>query len=525
MSNPPTCFISYSYDSDKHASWVKRFARKLKQKHVDVRLDSLDNLLGDDLVEYMVNAVNSADRVILICTPKYCEKVEGGAAFEKMLVGAQLAKSALTKKFIPVLKSGDKESSIPAFLHTKLHISMSGTRIKTADIDSIARSIRKGTRPTKTSKAKTKKRPISRPRRQDRTEDISDVSRIRPVGYTLLGGRGADGIRYVWKAHDNLYTESVAFNIRLRAFEISELDRKISAYTTSVSFGCQLQTMGLACAFCATGCIKYRGDLTAEEIALQNIFMAEYDRDCPSWPEVRENGREFAFMGQGEPGLCYPQVRRAILLTDIAMDQIGQKVHRYILASAGIPEMVDLLIADMSNKTFNSRVTLHFSLHAVGNERTALMPVDRIHPYARFLAKTRELYDVTKEKVAIGILLFENFMAKHGAPNTFTITIEYLDRVLNELDPECHRIDLCDINPNRSIEQQREVSNEKARELLALVHNRGFDAKLFSSFGANKNSGCGMLKSARAKVQDAGRVTLDHFGASVDLLRGILKNE
>lgn len=77
-------------------------------------------------------------------------------------------------------------------------------------------------------------------------------------------------------------------------------------------------------------------------------------------------------MGQGEPGYCYPQIRKAILLTDYAMDQIGQKVKRYIISSSGIPEFIDLLIDDLKHGVYKNDVTFHFSLHAIDELHKAI---------------------------------------------------------------------------------------------------------------------------------------------------------
>ncbi len=229
-------------------------------------------------------------------------------------------------------------------------------------------------------------------------------------------------------------------------------------------------------------------------------------------------------MGQGEPGHCYPQIRRAIVLTDRALARIGQKVHRYIISSSGVPEMLDLLIEDLRQKTFANRVTVHFSLHAVGNQRTDLMPVNKLYPYDRFLSKAKTLTDVTGEKTAIGILLFEGFVPAKRAKAPFTITQTYLDEIMDQLHPQYHRLDLCDVNLNHAIAQQYEMSNEKARELLAHARQRGFEAKLFSSFGTDKSSGCGMLTSSRANIQPVDTTTVRHFAQTVDLLRAVLKD-
>ena len=282
--------------------------------------------------------------------------------------------------------------------------------------------------------------------------------------------------------------------------------------------------MRMPCTFCATGKIKYLGPLTAEEIALQNIFMAFYDSSCPSWPQVRAHSREFAYMGQGEPGLMYPQIRRSILLTDEAMLRTGQNVHRYIISTVGVTDMLDLLIEDFKNHIYKHPVTLHFSLHAISPERGLLMPIDNIYPYKQTLLKAKEIYEITGEKMAVGVLLFSSF-STNNTDLDFTISKNYLNKILNSLDNRYHRIDLCDVNNNRSIKHQSQVSNEYAHRLLYFVKNNGFAAKLFSSFGSEENSGCGMLISSRAKTQKVGDTTIDRFESSINLLSEIISKK
>ena len=169
-------------------------------------------------------------------------------------------------------------------------------------------------------------------------------------GHTLLGSRGMYGIRYYWKKGEDSI-ESLAFNQRL-CEPIGDVikdqeNQQISAYTVSVSFGCVLSAHLSQCRFCETGSRSFKGYLSAEEIAMQNIFMATYDSACPSYPEVRTHKREFSFMGQGEPGYNYPAVREAIRITDIAMNKLNQEVYRYNISTCGISDFLPMLIADI----------------------------------------------------------------------------------------------------------------------------------------------------------------------------------
>jgi adenine C2-methylase RlmN of 23S rRNA A2503 and tRNA A37/predicted phosphodiesterase len=351
---------------------------------------------------------------------------------------------------------------------------------------------------------------------QESTELKQKEYTLKLSGYTLLGPRGADGIKYYWEKNGH-YLESLAFNSRLKTDERNLENEKVSAYTTSVSFGCILSSDSTQCKFCETGTIPFEGYLTAEEIALQNIFMAEYDSDCPSYPRVRENSREFAYMGQGEPGHVYHLVRESILLTNCAMKIIDQKVERYIISSCGVKGFIPLLINDLKNEVFDNKVTVHFSLNAIDNDRNLLMPINKDYDYNQFIKECKELFKYTNEKIGVGILILDQFVTSLETNHIYTLTEENLKNILKKLDSHIFKIDLCDYNTT-TIDNQTQVSNEYANKLLKVVTEAGFEGKLFSSFGTDKGSGCGMLKSSLEGSKEAGSKTVKHYNNAIELL-------
>jgi len=343
-------------------------------------------------------------------------------------------------------------------------------------------------------------------------------------GHILLGARGKEGIKYFWQK-DGDRVESLAFNKRQSEPhsdpEIRVRDENISAYTTSTSLGCILRESNKHCRFCETGTRDFRGILSAEEIALQNIFMATYDSNCPSFPEVRDHSREFAFMGQGEPGFSYPQIRKAILLTDCAMELIKQKIYRYVISTCGIPDFGDLLIEDVKRGVFKNRISLHFSLHAVGADRKAIMPIDSDFRYERFIKICEKFYRTAKdtfggeEKIGVGVLAFKDFLPSLY-PNTgteavspITLTQKKVKAILDELNPEVFRIDLSEFNiAPTATKSSHKMSNEDTTKLRNYIESRGFEVKLFSSFGIGKDAECGLLRSSNFGVEPDGATTL-----------------
>ncbi|MGE5263084.1 MAG: toll/interleukin-1 receptor domain-containing protein [Acidobacteriota bacterium] len=122
----PTCFISYSWDSDAHRDWVRYLSDALCNNGVDTRLDQYDVFPGMDLTLYMETCVRESTFVLLVCTPTFAEKAnkgQGGVGFERMIVTGEIfGGEASPKKFVPVLRSGEAKESLPSYLRSRLFL-------------------------------------------------------------------------------------------------------------------------------------------------------------------------------------------------------------------------------------------------------------------------------------------------------------------------------------------------------------------------------------------------------------------
>ena len=306
-------------------------------------------------------------------------------------------------------------------------------------------------------------------------------------GYDLLGQTKPDGIRYAWGSERfGTLVESAAFNTRTKLG-----GEPICAYTTSVSAGCVLRAQGKACVFCRTGkTIPFGGLLTYKEIAKQNIFMVLSDMHCDDHPELADRPREFAYMGQGEPGFSYCQVRMAIELTNRVMKRLGQTVYRHIFATSGVPEAIKTFKDDVEH-FFTERVTLHLSLHAF-DKRKMLMPINSIYPIEEVIAQANGLPRQTKEKTCVGVMLFWNYKARN-CKEAYSTTVESVKPLLDMLNPSEYRLSFCEYNSSCETGEADVYPNEKAQALLRYAKERHFDAKFFSSFGCEELTACGML--------------------------------
>jgi len=314
------------------------------------------------------------------------------------------------------------------------------------------------------------------------------VNRIQLLGFDRLGEKGQDGIRYAWKCDGYTYLlESAAFKNKTKG-----LQSKISGYTTSVSLGCILKYMGVACKFCRTGrMLPFSTFLSAKEIAKQNVLMVLLDmksKDKESW----QKEREFAYMGQGEPGYSYTQLRQAIKITDCVLQKLGQNTYRHIISTSGIDEMLMALAHDLETHYFETRVTVHYSLHGT-RWRSKVMPINMLYPYEYSLELLKKISAIIDEKICLGVLLLNGFCPDSVNEN-YKTEKEDLDVILNLLDNQYFRFSLCEYN---SIEDGDGISDiypeKQAQELLDYIRKRGFEGKMFSSFGKKEKTACGML--------------------------------
>ncbi len=127
MKPPPTCFVSYSHETDDHKAWVRKLAEALSGKHVVVRLDQYDLKPGHDLAHYMESAVRETDFVLQVCTPAYAEKANsnsGGVGYEKGVITGEIvsATPGFREKFIPLLRSGSHAEAVPSFLKNRVFV-------------------------------------------------------------------------------------------------------------------------------------------------------------------------------------------------------------------------------------------------------------------------------------------------------------------------------------------------------------------------------------------------------------------
>jgi hypothetical protein len=113
-------FISYSWDSNNHKTWVKELANKLSV-NFEVSYDALFIRPGTNIIHKIETELLSADFVFLICTEGYKLKAEdrvGGVGFEYILIANELYNDQknINGKYLPILRGSEIRNSVPQFL-------------------------------------------------------------------------------------------------------------------------------------------------------------------------------------------------------------------------------------------------------------------------------------------------------------------------------------------------------------------------------------------------------------------------
>ena len=121
----PIVFVHYSWDDEDHKNWVRFLADRLISDGIEVVFDRYDLKLGSNN-NYFMEKIQSADKVILIMTTKYKSKAESriaGIGYEYQIITTEISKAISTNnKFIPILRNGTKEDSVPLFLQAFLYL-------------------------------------------------------------------------------------------------------------------------------------------------------------------------------------------------------------------------------------------------------------------------------------------------------------------------------------------------------------------------------------------------------------------
>jgi hypothetical protein len=122
-------FFSYSHDSVEHKERVRQYANDLMSRGFDVLIDQANLKPSMDIGHFVESAIESADYVLLICTPAYAAKANArshGVGEETVIIKSELNEGVINK-FIAVLIAGRGTDSVPKYMKTRLWVDLTNS--------------------------------------------------------------------------------------------------------------------------------------------------------------------------------------------------------------------------------------------------------------------------------------------------------------------------------------------------------------------------------------------------------------
>lgn len=253
----------------------------------------------------------------------------------------------------------------------------------------------------------------------------------------------------------------------------AQIETVLMLHTGSRATACISSQVGcpLKCAFCATGQMGLKRNLTIGEILEQVLLISRY---LKTEFKAKRTLTNIVFMGMGEPFLNYDNVWEAIrIINDKDGFNIGAR--KISISTSGITEG----IKKMANEKL--QVNLSISLHAPTDElRQKIMPVARQYPLKKLFKAVDDYILKTSRKV-----MFEYVMLK--GVNDSMESAEQLSKIM---DKPLYMVNLIAYNPTDKFKSSEAKTIKQFKDYLE--KRRIFTTQRYE-FGQDIHAACGQL--------------------------------
>ncbi len=240
----------------------------------------------------------------------------------------------------------------------------------------------------------------------------------------------------------------------------------------SSQVGCPLR-----CAFCSTGKMGFKRDLTQEEITDQVLMWYQYVRK----EKLGERISSVVFMGMGEPLLNYLNVVKAA--RDLSRpDQLNIGARHISVSTSGIADKLHKLAVDLP------QANLAVSLHKADNaERSKIMPVNRRYDLDDLKKALEEYIAMTGRQVFLEYSVIENVNSR---PEHIR---KLADWIYSVKDNYLLHVNLIACNLGRG----EKTSDRVVKDFAAGLKGMGIGVTIRKSMGNDILAACGQLASQK----------------------------
>lgn len=271
----------------------------------------------------------------------------------------------------------------------------------------------------------------------------------------------------------NIIKKDVGTDVVKYLFELTDKE-KIEAVVMYHDYGtslCISTEVGcnMSCAFCESGRLKKRRNLSVNEMVLQ---ILEIEKD------IKKRISHIVLMGIGEPFDNYDNVIKFInIINDSKGIDIGAR-HITISTCGIVPKIYEFT-------ELKTQVNLAISLHAPNNElRNRLMPINKVYPLNELMKAIKKYIEVTNRRVTFEYIMLDDI----NDTNECAMELCELLKGLN-----CY-VNLIPYNETNNIGFKRSKS-VKIDKFYDILKKNNISVTVRREFGGLVSAACGQLRS------------------------------
>ena len=265
--------------------------------------------------------------------------------------------------------------------------------------------------------------------------------------------------KFIFSTHENHKIECVIIP-----------EDKRTTLCISTQIGCPLD-----CAFCATGLMGYKKNLTPGEIFDQYLLAAK--------DYGKENITNIVYMGMGEPLLNYNATLRSL---EIFAEELttGMSLKKITISTVGItPKIYDLAETGLN-------VKLAFSLHSCFDDtRSKIMPINKKYTLKQNIAAIKYYAQKTKTRITFEYVMLNGI-------NDSEDDIKAVIKLCSEIPSKVNVIpfnSLQHMNPTGFSAELKPTAKNRIEEFVQKLRNKNITVTVRFTQGEDIAAACGQL--------------------------------